>query len=488
MMAVSLYTSRVVLDVLGVENYGIYSVIGGVIVLLNILNSTMVGASQRFLTFEIGTGNEKRVSDTFSMCMTAHLAVAIFLLVIGETIGLWYVYNYLSIPEGRETAAMWVYQLSLITMFVSIIQSPYNASIIAYERMSFYAVVSIIDIVLKLVIVFLLTVIPFDKLIVYAALIVCINIVTFLIYKIYSQHKFRTCNYYFYYEPVYFKKYITFFGWNFLGGATTLGTQQVGNLMINSFLGVAVNAAFGVANQVNNALYSFVTNFQMAFRPQVVKLYAQNKMAEFHKLMNRSALLSYYLLFLVTFPIIINIDFVLSIWLKVVPEYSSIFCVYMIAYTAVDAIQSPLWMGIAATGNVKNYQIWNSLICLMYIPLAYICLKIGLPPYWILIVRFVLNIVASIYRSALCRWQIHFPVREYLFSVLTRAVIVSVLMYGLWVIAKPYIHIERLWQFIILYFVLASLSCIVIYTVGIGKTDRVFINNFVLDKIKIFKG
>lgn len=485
-MALSIYTSRVVLDVLGVENYGIYSVVAGVIVLLTILNNTMVNATQRFLTFEIGSGDREKVSQTFSMSLTAHVAIALLLLLIGETVGLWYVCNYLSVPEGREEAAQWVYQLSLLTMVVSIIRSPYNAAIISYEKMSFFAVVSIVEMVLKLVIVFLLVAIPFDKLIVYAFLIWIVSILVSFIYWLYCKRQFDTCTYHYYMDSSYFKKMMSYLGWSFFGGISTLGTQQVGNLMINSFWGVAANAAYGVANQVNSALSSFVTNFQTAFRPQVVKLYAQGNSVEFHKLMNRAALLSYYLLFLIAFPIFVNIDFVLSLWLKVVPDNSGVFCNILIITAAIDALQAPLWMGISATGEIKKYQIWSSVIYLLNIPFAYICLKLGMAPYWVLLVRLLIGVVGSIYRTILSRNQIQLSLRAYFWQVLLRASVVTACVFGIEVMMKRYINLNSLWDFLMIYIILGVVSCAVIYVIGVNKSDRRLINNLVLERCRKF--
>ena len=215
-MALSLYTSRIVLDVLGVEDYGLYNVIGGIIILLNLLNSSMVSATQRFLTYEIGVGNEERVSQTFSMSMTIHIAISAILLLLGETVGLWYVNNHLSLPEGRETAAFWVYQISLLSMVVNIIRTPYNAAIISYEKMSFYAIITVVDMVFRLLFIFLLLYIPADKLILYALLNLSLDVFVTYLYKRFCQKKFTTCNYFYYMEKSYFKKLLGFLGWTFV--------------------------------------------------------------------------------------------------------------------------------------------------------------------------------------------------------------------------------------------------------------------------------
>lgn len=302
-IVVSLYTSRVVLDVLGIEDFGIYNIIAGIVVLLSIISNSMATATQRFITYELGTGDKDKVNNMFCMSMIAHFIICGAILILGETVGLWYVLKELNIPQGRESAAMIVYQVSLLTIFLNLIKSPYNASVIAYEKMSFYAYISIVDVVMKLLIVFLLKVLSFDKLIIYSMLMLLTNLAILYCYFIYCRKKFDTCRFHFVIEKGAFKKLFGYLGWNLMGATASLGTQQAGNLIINKFLGVAINAAYGVSTHVSSTINSFVSNFQVAFTPQLVKLFSQNKMDDFWKLSKTSSLLSYYLLFIIAFPI-----------------------------------------------------------------------------------------------------------------------------------------------------------------------------------------
>ena len=482
-MALSIYTSRIVLDVLGVEDYGLYNVIGGIIILLNLLNSSMVSATQRFLTYEIGVGNEERVSQTFSMSMTIHIAISAILLLLGETVGLWYVNNHLSLPEGRETAAFWVYQISLLSMVVNIIRTPYNAAIISYEKMSFYAIITVVDMMFRLLIIFLLLYIPADKLILYALLNLSLDVLVTYLYKRYCQKKFTTCNYYYYMEKSYFKKLLSFLGWNFTGGLATMGTQQVGVLIINSFCGVAVNAAYGIATRVNSAVNQFVTNFQTAFRPQIVKLYAQQNIPQFCLLINRSALLSYYLLFILAFPIIVHIDTVLSVWLTIVPTYSGIFCQLLIISSFINALQAPLWMSITASGDIKAYQIWTSILFALNIPLTYIFLKIGLEPFWVLIARTMIDIIMSVYRIFHVKFHMKVPVKSYLVNVLLRVTIVTITMIVVWFGIDTILPVTTFWSFVRMYIIMGFVSIIVMYIIGIGREEREFVNRMILKKL-----
>lgn len=482
-MGVGLYTSRVVLKVLGVDDYGLYNVIGGIVVLLSIISNSMTTATQRFITYELGKGNMEHVNRVFSMSMIAHFIICGVILLLGETIGLWYVINQLNIPEGRETAAMWVYQMSLIAVFIRLIQSPYNASIIAYERMSFYAYISIIDVILKLAIVFVLLISPIDKLIQYSILILSVHIFIYFINRHYCNKNFKTCKFHFEIDKAYFKNLFSYLGWNLVGATASLGTQQAGSLIINKYLTVAVNAAYGVSAQVSGAINAFVGNFQVAFTPQLIKLFSQNRMDEFWKLSKTSALLSYFLLFILAFPVCINIDYILDIWLVEVPEYSSVFCQLLILYMLIDAAQAPLWIGINATGNIKVYEIWLSSILLLNIPFSILVLSLGWEPYWVLVVRVLLNFITAVIRCIHVKWQFNFPIKQYFFEVVIHILAVSLVMILIWYVLSKYITYHTFFGLcanVIMYLVL---GVVITYILGIGSKEREYLKKFVLNKM-----
>ena len=471
-MGVSLYTSRIVLDVLGIEDYGLYSIIGGIVVLLAVVSSTMRNATQRFITFELGRGDSERVCSAFSMSMIAHFIVSLVILLLGETIGLWYVTTQLNIPAGREHAALFIYQVSLLTTVLTLMRSPYDASVISHEKMTFFAVVSILDAVLKLLIAFLLYAAPFDKLIFYSCLILCSNIIIYICYHLYCRHKFDTCFFRLAIDKAYLKQLFSFLGWSLLGSSATLGTQQAGNLIINKFLGVSINAAYGIANQVSGAIYSFAANFQVAYTPQIVKLYSQNRQEEFHKLCNSSALLSYYILFVVSFPIIVNIDYVLRLWLVEVPQYAGIFCSLLILYSLIDAIQTPFWVGINASGNIKLYEIWLSVILILNIPFAILVLRLGWPPYWVLIVRVILNLITAMIRCIHVKIQLRFPIRNYLKNVVSRALLVSLSAILVWYVIPHEWARQSFWAFLLFCLISVVFISIIVFAIGIGKSER----------------
>ena len=478
-LVVSLYTSRVVLSVLGIEDYGLYNIIGGVVILLSVVSNSMTNATQRFITYELGRSDDRRVSDVFSMSLIAHIIVCLAIIILGETVGLWYVKTQLNIPEGREAAATAVYQLSLAAVVINLIRSPYNASVIAHEKMGFFALMSIAEVLMKLGIVYILLVVRYDKLIWYALLILAIAAVMLLCFVVYCHRKFATCDFRFIIDKAYFGKLFGFLGWSLLGSTASLGTQQAGNLIINKFIGVAVNAAYGVANQVNGAINSFVSSYQMAFTPQLVKLYSQKRMGEFFDLSKRSALLSFYLLFIAAFPIILRVDDILAVWLVEVPEYAGAFCTLLIIYSLIDAIQAPFWIGINATGNIKVYEIWLSAILLLNIPLSIVALRMGMAPYWVLIIRVALNALTAVIRSIHVKHQLSFPIRQYVTHVVARALLVTAVTTALW-FAIPHTSFSSSIPGLIIYYAVSVIVIsAIIWLIGLSNEDRAGVTKLV---------
>lgn len=471
-MAITLYTSRAVLAVLGIEDYGLYNIIGGVVILLSVVSNSMTNATQRFITFELGKNNPQRVSEVFSMSLIAHGLICLAFILLGESLGLWYVNTQLNIPSGRENAAHIIYQFSLFSVVVNLIRSPYNASVIAHERMSFFAYMSILEVILKLAIVYVLIIVPYDKLVFYALLILLANIVILQSYTFFCVRKFETCHFKFRIEKDYFKDLFDYLGWNLLGASASLGTQQAGNLIINRFLGVAVNAAFGVANQVYGAINGFVSSFQTAFTPQIVKLYSQQRMEEFYSLSNRAAIMSFYLLFLVAFPLVLRMDDVLSIWLVDVPVYASSFCILLVVYSLIDTLQAPFWIGINATGNIKHYEIWLSLVLLLNIPFSIWALRMGMAAYWVLAIRVALNFITAIIRCVHVKIQLRFPIGTYLKDVVARAVLVLLVTYILWIVIPHNGFADSLIGFVLYYFVSVIIISGIIWLIGMNKIER----------------
>lgn len=428
-MAVSLYTSRVILRVLGVEDFGLYNIIGGVVVLFSFLNNAMSNATQRFLSYEIGRKDLIQLRKTFCMSINAHIIIALILIVLAETIGLWFVNNYLNIPADRIVAAKWVYQFSILTFIFNILRVPYNATIIAHERMSFYAYISIIESLLKLGIVYILTLGDSDKLILYAILISIVAFVVNIVYIFYCSRTFESSKYTLFWDKNLLGKLMRFSGWSMFGSFASIGAIQGTNILINIFKGVALNAAFGIANQASNAIYSLISGFQVAYNPQIVKMYARNEKENLWKFIFQVSKFSYFLFFSIAIPVLFKMDFILGLWLDKVPQYTVEFCQLMIVYFLFDALQAPIWMLVYATGNIKKYQIYVSLITLTVLPISFICLYLGFSPVIVLVLRVITNIFCSIFRMMLVRKMIDFPSFTYCKVVLTRVFSVTLLSF-----------------------------------------------------------
>lgn len=481
-MSVTLYTSMVVLKTLGVDDFGIYNIVGGVVVLFSFLNNAMSTATQRFLNFEMGKGAEGNVNRMFSMSMTAHISIALIVVILSETIGLWFLNTQLNIPADRMNAANWVYQFTILTFCIQIIRVPYNASIIAYEKMSFYAYVSIIEVVLKLLIVFLLLFFGWDKLKLYAVLTFGVAFVVLILYKIYCNKVFTTCRYNFFRDKLLYKNLMSFSGWSMFGSLANVGAQQGLNILLNIFFGVAINAAMGIANQVSSAVYGFVSNFQTAFNPQIVKSYAMNDRVYFMNLIFQSSKFSYYLLLLLSIPLLISTDFILQAWLTNVPEYTASFCRLIILFLLVDAISAPLWMSVQATGEIRNYQILMGGLILLNFPLAYLVLKLGFPPQSVLIVRVLINLLTYAVRIFYLRTKINLPSGKYIREVILVVSLVTLLALPLPLIVHHYIAD---WNGLIATTSVALFSTVLcIYAVGLKKNEREILNRLIMNKIK----
>ena len=377
---VGLYTSRIVLNTLGVTDYGIYNVVGGIVSMLAFLNSAMVAASQRFISFELGIGNLEKLKKVFCTSVSIHIALAVIILLIAESIGLWFVNTHLNIPLERMTAANWVYQCSILTLILTVVSVPYNSCIVAHEHMKAFAYVSIVEAVLKLLIVYILLVENVDKLILYAILVASVALIVRIIYGIYCKRHFEECSYRFVFDRKLFKEMFAFAGWSVIGNLGFSFKDQGSNIILNLFFGTAVNAARGIAMQVNGILSNFSNNFTMALNPQITKQYAAGDVESSMKLVYAGCRYSFYLLLLITIPVMINREYLLKLWLGNVPEYTSQFLMLVLISTLINVMASPIVTALQATGRIKVFQITICIIMLSELPLAYLILKNGGKP------------------------------------------------------------------------------------------------------------
>lgn len=424
-LCVGLFTSRVVLNTLGVEDYGLYNVVGGFVTIFAFLNGAMSTATQRFITFELAKGNLERQRITFSTAIIIHFALATIILVLAETIGLWMLYEKLVIPEERFTAAMWVYQLSIASCFLSIVSLPYNAMIIAHEKMSAFAFISIMDVVLKLVIVYFLTITPFDRLIFYAVLLFGVQLLDRIIYGYYCSKNFEEARFVFAFDKSIFKEMGNIAGWNLFGNLAGVGYTQGLNLLLNMFFGPAVNAARGVAVTVQGIVSGFVSNFQMALNPQITKSYAVDDLKRMHTLIYASSKFSYFLLFIIVLPVFVESTPILTIWLKIVPDHTVWFLRLTLCIMLVEALANPLMVSSQATGKVKKYQSIVGGTLLLIVPAAYCALRLGCNPETIFVIHLIFALIAQLFRLCIMAPLIQMSLYEYFMKVVLRVILVS---------------------------------------------------------------
>ena len=478
-LVVTLYTSRVILKTLGIDDFGIYNVVGGVVILFSFISTSLRSATQRFISYELGLGEKGDVNKVYSVSMICHFIMALVILVLAETVGLWFVENKLIIPVDRMVAARWVYQFTILTFLANVFQAPFHATIIAYEKMSFYAYVSIFDVALKLGVAFLITVSPFDKLIAYAALLSVASIVSLVIPLIYCKAKLKIGKLRLIKEKELFGHIMGYSGWTMFNGCAVVSAQQGGNILLNIFNGVAANGAFGIANQVSTAIYGFVANFQSAFQPQIVKQYAAQENESLYKLIDRASIFSYYLLLLIAVPFCVSTDYVLSLWLGSNPEYASGFCQLLIIYFLMDALQAPLWMLIGAKGNIKEYTIWSTSLIFLNIPLSWLLVHLGWSIYIVFVVRASLNLITCIIRPFYVSHIIEsFSLKQY-GAVILRAIIVTA------VILIPYtcfFSIIDKWHPLVRITISLIYTIIVVITIGLKKEERAWLNQVVREK------
>lgn len=428
LMLVSLYTSRVVLDALGIEDYGIYNVVGGFIMMFNMINTALVNANSRFINYEMGKGDEGNLSNVFSTAVSVHIGITLILLLFAETVGLWYVNSIMVLPAERLEAANWCFQLSIFNFCLVLINIPYRACIIAHERMKAFAYVSIIDGLGQLVIAFAVVWNPFDKLIYYALLLFVLQNFIRYLYQSYCRRNFQECHYRFILDNNQMKKMLSFSTWNLVGNGAAAIKTHGGNLILNLFFGPTVNAARGLANHVNSAVASFSTNFLMAIAPQITQSYAKKDYSYMISLMNRGARFSYYLLFVISLPLIVNANYILHIWLKEVPPYTVIFVQLSLVVSILYGMTRPLVTGQNATGNVRDFQLMTGFFEFMNLPICYLVLWLGYSPVSVVVVAIVLEFVAVVARIFMLPMTIpYFKPWIFVKDVLLKCVVVTVL-------------------------------------------------------------
>ena len=475
LMIISLYTSRVILDALGVEDYGIYNIVGGFVALFGLISAALTSACSRFLNFEMGKGDVNRQNVVFSTAVTIQWTLAITIFIIAEVVGVWYVNNVMVIPVERLTAANWCFQFSLFNFCMNLITVPYNASIIAHEKMKTFAYVSIYEGVSKLAISFLVYFEPFDRLVFYALMLLLLQFTVRYTYQVYCRKHFVECHFKKVFDKPLLKNMLSYSVWHLAGNGAPLLKNQGVNVVLNLFFGPTINAAKGIANQIEGAVHQFSSNFMIAINPQITQSYASGNLAYMFELVEKGTRFSFYLLFVITLPLLFFADTVLHIWLKEVPDYTLIFTQITLISMIVRALSRPMIVAQNATGNVRNFQLTIGFIIMLNLPLSYLLLKVGFGAEIVVIIALVIEIIALLVRIFMLRSTIpQFNPFNFLTRIIANCISVAIipvlLIYLLDLFIKHSMMID------LLLMVLCSVSCLIsILTIGCTKTERLYV-------------
>ena len=476
-MLVSLFTSRIVLNALGIEDYGINNVVSGVVAMFSILSNSLAVAISRFITYELGKKNSENLKHIFSTAVNILILISILICILSETIGVWFLNEEMNIPSERFIAANWVLQFSIFTFIINLISVPYNAAIIAHEKMSTFAYISIIEVTGKLLIAYLITISSIDRLILNAILIFILSLIIRIIYLEYCKRHFEECTYTFTLKKELFKQMFSFAGWNFIGASSGILRDQGINILLNLFCGTTVNAARGIAMQVNTAISQFINNFITAINPQIIKSYAARDTKYLMQLVFQGARFSFYLLYIISLPILMETPIILETWLKIVPDYTVIFVRLIIIYTMTEAISYTMVTLMLATGNIRNYQIIVGGCQMLNFPIAYIILKHGLSPEYTIVVSIVIAILCLFLRLYMLNKMVTFPIHDFLFKVVFNVCKVATLasLPSLLVIYYLPSGVER--------FIISCITCLIVSSITIlfiGCSDKE--RSFVFEK------
>lgn len=479
-MLVSLYTSRVVLQALGVEDYGIYNVVGGVVAMFSMISNSLSSSVGRFLTFELGKGDMEGLKKVFSTSLSIHVALVLVIVLLSETLGLWFLNTHMTIPENRLYAANWVFQASVLTFVINLLSVPFSASIVSHERMSAFAYIGILDIVLRLLIVLFIAYSGwnFDRLIIYSLLLVGVVCIMQAIYWNYCTRNFEECKFGFSFDVNYWKEMSSFAGWNFIGCTAGLLKDQGVNILFNLFIGPVINAARGIANTVNNVLASFSGNFMTALNPQITKSYAAGNYDYMFSLVERGSRFSYYILLLFALPMLFETEFVLTLWLKHYPAHTVNFVRLILIVTMCDILSNTLINLQVATGKIRNYQLVVGGMLLMNFPLSYFCLKMGFPPESTLIVALIVAVCCLFLRLFFLRKMVGLSMKRYLCKVCGNILFVTLV--AAIIPALLFFRMSDGWvRFLIVCIISILITITSIYWIGCNANER----NFIREKV-----
>ena len=485
LMIVSLFTFRELLKLLGVDDYGIYNVVGGVVILFSFISNAMTQANQRFLAYNLGKGDKDNLQYVFSTILNVQFVVGCIILLLAETIGLWFINHKMNFPNHTIASVNWVYQFSILTFLFHLIQIPYTSAIIAHEKMAYFSYFGIGEAILKFGVVLSLGLFSNNRLILYSIFLAGSSFLILVTYWFFCKKTFSICSYKFFWSKPMFKEIISFSSWNMLGGIANVGASQGVNIIYNIFCGVIVNAAMGVSNQVSAAVSSFVTNMQTAFNPQIIKSYASNDLDYFYSLIFRSSRFSFLLVFVIGFPIILCCNTVFDIWLTDIPEYAVPFTQLIIVFCMIDALSGSLWTAAQASGKVKIYMIIIASLIFTNVPAAYLILWLGFSPVYVMLFKVIMNFIVHLTRVGYLHWLICFPSMRYI-----RQVMLPILCFVLVAVPLPLLFEKYTHSIIanILLMVATAIFCAIIgFNIVLTKSERTFILNKIRLKLSFIK-
>jgi len=474
----------VVLRTLGEDDFGTYSIVGGVVVLFTFISNAMATGTQRHLSYELGKGDGD-VSKIFSACFRIQLWLALVIFVLAESIGLWFLNNKMNFPAGRMPVVNWIYQFSLLSCLIGVIQTPFNAAIISFEKMKFYAYLSILEVLMKLGVVFVLLLLPWDKLLLYGALLLVVHLIMFIFYSGFSFRRLPGIKLVAIHEKGVYRRLVSFSGWSLFGAMANVGYQQGINIIINIFFGVSLNAAVGIANQINSAVSGFVSNFQQALNPQLVQSEASKDRTRQLDLIYKSSKFSFFIVFIIAFPLVVNMACVLSVWLGEYPKHTEALCILIIAGLLVSCLSGPLWVTIYATGNIKHYQIAVSLVALSIIPLSYFAGRLGASPEVIYLIRASNFVFVLLVQLFFLHKYISLNIGGFLKSVLLPVVMIAIVTVCFYSFLRQFLSpansFGSLFMQTVIYVIFIAIS---VWVLGLSKQERGQVRSLVLTRIK----
>lgn len=479
---VNLYASRLILDSLGETDYGIYNVVGGIVSMFIFLNTAMVASSQRFIAFEQGHSDLRRQKTVYSASVLIHLLIALAVLVLSETVGLWFVNHRMNIPVERMAAANWVYQSAVACFLLKVAIVPDTSSVIAHERLGLYAVASIFYALLLLGVAISIKHFGGDRLILYSVLLIGIESVNFLIYRFYCSRNFEECRYSTPRDKALFKEMLSFAGWSFVGNFGIAMRGPGVNIVVNHFCGPAINAARGLAYQVSSVVNNFVNNFQMSLTPQITKDYSSGDRNRMMKLVVTGSRLSCFLLAFIVVPLYIRAGDVLAIWLKEVPRMTEEFLKLVLLVGLVASMVGPITTAIQATGNIKVFQLTIAIIMLLELPLSYALLTVGVEAYYVVYISLIIEFAALAARVFILNAQMKLNLFEFFIGIIGKCILVCALMFTLPLFADRYIA-RGFWGTVLLTLISLIWSAFVVFIVGLTRGERRMVLKYLKKKI-----